>query len=295
MSRDSTLRTFLVALLLCLACSFLVSATAVGLRERQDRNRADAVRRNILKAAFPTELGDGTDFDAFFQSRGVDDLSSFFDSFVIRQAIRLKTGDVAEKPDEYDQLKASRRPGTSSDLDLSELRELDVAGIKRREDVGWVYLVTAKGQPGKVETIILPIRGYGLWSTLYGFLAIDSDSLDRGPTQATVRGLTFYQHGETPGLGGEVDNPAWKTLWIGKRIFDDEWQVLLSVTKSAEDASLHDVDALSGATITSNGVSRMLDFWLGSNGYGPYLKRRASEHANPDRQPSPAAKGEADG
>ncbi|MDP7274149.1 MAG: hypothetical protein QF363_01625, partial [Planctomycetaceae bacterium] len=109
MSRDSTLRTFLVALLLCLACSFLVSATAVGLRERQDRNRADAVRRNILKAAFPTELGDGTDFDAFFQSRGIDDLSSFFDSFVIRQAIRLKTGDVAEKPDEYDQLKASRR------------------------------------------------------------------------------------------------------------------------------------------------------------------------------------------
>jgi Na+-transporting NADH:ubiquinone oxidoreductase subunit C len=121
---------------------------------------------------------------------------------------------------------------------------------------------------------VLPIRGYGLWSTLKGFVAIDAVSLSDGPASARVRGLTYYQHGETPGLGGEVDNPGWKAKWPGKRIFDSKWNVKLKVSKSPRGA--HDVDALTGATITSNAVSNMLAFWLGPDGYGPFLKKLAA-------------------
>jgi Na+-transporting NADH:ubiquinone oxidoreductase subunit C len=115
----------------------------------------------------------------------------------------------------------------------------------------------------------LPVEGYALWSTLYGFLALDVDT-------KTVRGLTYYQHGETPGLGGEVDNPAWKALWPGRIAYDEQWLPTIRVIKgkagsASEDP--HQVDGLSGATLTSRGVTNMLQFWLGENGFGPYLAK----------------------
>jgi Na+-transporting NADH:ubiquinone oxidoreductase subunit C len=205
-------------------------------------------------------------------------LEDFFDRFVELRAIRLSSGDdVADiDPAGYNQLLASRDPARSSELDLRSEPVRDLAGIKSREDIGVVYLVGDSRDLGgsssaSVRTIVLPIRGYGLWSTLKGFVAIDGERLSSGPERVTVRGLTYYEHGETPGLGGEVDNPAWKAKWPGRRVFDAEWAVKLNVTKSPR--SEYDVDALTGATITSNGVSRMLEFWLGDDGYGPFLRR----------------------
>ena len=90
----------------------------------------------------------------------------------------------------------------------------------------------------------------------------------------TVRGLTYYKHGETPGLGGEVDNQLWKAKWPGKEVYDSDWNVKVEVTKSVTDDTCQ-VDALSGATLTSNGVTNMLRFWLGSKGFGPYLQQLA--------------------
>jgi Na+-transporting NADH:ubiquinone oxidoreductase subunit C len=121
-----------------------------------------------------------------------------------------------------------------------------------------------------VEKLILPIYGKGLWSTLYGFLALEKDL-------KTVSGITFYQHGETPGLGGEVDNPNWKGKWQGKQAFDDSGDVIIKVIKGAvipgaPDAD-HQIDGLSGATLTARGVDNLVQFWLGENGYGPYLQQ----------------------
>jgi len=117
--------------------------------------------------------------------------------------------------------------------------------------------------------VVLPVEGKGLWSTLYGFLALDKDV-------NTIKGLTFYQHGETPGLGGEVDNPKWKALWPGRKAFGDDGQPKIAVIKGqagpvAEDP--YQVDGLSGATITARGVSHLVQFWLGTHGFGPYLKQ----------------------
>lgn len=276
MSRESTRHTFQVALLLCLVCSFVVSLAAVSLRERQQQNREAARNRNVLMAAFPADLSDETSFEAFYKSRGVADLEDFFERHVELRAINLSSGGPAPEvdPGSYDQVLAARDPELSSELDLRSEPGRDVAGIKSREDVGCVYLVRGAEPGSGFETIVLPIRGYGLWSTLKGFVAIDAQSLADGPASARVRGLTYYQHGETPGLGGEVDNPIWKARWPGKRIFDPQWNVKLNVSKSPR--TEHDVDALTGATITSNGVSHMLAFWLGPDGYGPFLKRLAA-------------------
>ena len=278
MSRESTRHTLQVALVLCLVCSFVVSLAAVSLRARQQRNANDARDRNVLYAAFPGELKNEADLPRFFETWGVQGLNQFFTQFVERRAVNLNSGDTVPGIDPllYDQIVASRDPELSQQLDLQTDPRRDVAGIKRREDVGWVYLIRGKDEPeGKIQSVVLPIRGYGLWSTLKGFVAIDALSLSENPSTAVVRGLTYYSHRETPGLGGEVDNPAWKDKWPGRTIFDREWNVKLRVVKSPE--ASHDVDALTGATITSNGVSNMIEFWLGADGYGPFLKKMVAE------------------
>jgi Na+-transporting NADH:ubiquinone oxidoreductase subunit C len=124
-------------------------------------------------------------------------------------------------------------------------------------------------EAGSVARLIIPVEGKGLWSTLYGFLALEKD-VD------TITGITFYQHGETPGLGGEVDNPKWKALWKGRKAFNADQEPTIEVLKgqagSVQDAP-HHVDGLSGATITSRGVTYLVQFWLGEHGFGPYLAK----------------------
>jgi Na+-transporting NADH:ubiquinone oxidoreductase subunit C len=129
---------------------------------------------------------------------------------------------------------------------------------------------------GKLESLILPIRGYGLWSTLHGFMAVKADL-------NTVVGMGFYQHAETPGLGGEVDNPNWKGLWPGKQLFDAQGKPVIRIVKGGVDPASpeakHQVDALAGATLTSNGVDRLIQFWLGEQGFGPLLARLRTQGA----------------
>src|SRR5690606_33924929 len=120
----------------------------------------------------------------------------------------------------------------------------------------------------ETSKIIIPVKGYGLWSTLYGFMALETDV-------NTVVGLVFYEHGETPGLGGEVDNPNWRAKWVGKEVYDENGNVAISVIKGTVDPgapqAIHQVDGLSGATLTARGVHNMLHFWLGESGYKSFL------------------------
>ena len=284
MPSETNRHTFTVSLVLCLVCSFLVSGAAVLLRDLQEENVADSRRRNILMAAFPLELPDEGSFAEFYSSRNVAGIAEYFEEHVESFRVDLQDGETVPTTDaerDYDQVKAAKNPIREPKLDLRQDPKRDLAGIKAREDVGWVYVVRDDHEGVAVETIVLPIRGYGLWSTLKGFLAIDAKALARGPAETIVRGLTYYEHGETPGLGGEVDNPTWKAKWPGRRVFDAEWNVKLQVTKKP--VGDFDVDALTGATITSTGVSRMLKFWLGNDGYGNYLRKRASGNLSAGR------------
>ena len=248
---DSKVKTIGVALLLCLVCSIAVSTAAVALKPVQEANKQLDKKRNILQIAGLEKPGQSID-EAFKQ--------------VEAKVVDLQTGQYVDgiDPNTFDARAASVDP--KQNLVLS--REQDIASIKRRAQYATVYLV--KDPQGQVQKVILPIYGYGLWSTLYGFLALQADA-------NTVVGLGFYEHAETPGLGGEVDNPAWKAKWPGKQVFNADGQVAIRVMKGAapdgDPKALHEVDALSGATLTSRGVDNLIHFWLGENGFGPYLQQ----------------------
>lgn len=252
--RESTLRTLTVALAVSLVSSVFVAGAAVSLKPVQVENRLLDKQRSILSIA---GLGGNGMSSA--------DVKATFKEKIKARIVDLTTGEYVDgvDPVSFDPLKASRDPKTSKALSGDE----DKALIKRREQLTTVYMVE---QDGKIASLILPVRGYGLWSTLHGFLALKADL-------NTVVGLGFYQHAETPGLGGEVDNPKWKALWPGKTLFDAQGKPNIRIVKGGVDPASpdagHQVDALAGATLTSNGVNRLLQFWLGEQGFGPYLAK----------------------
>ena len=246
---DSVKKTLLVTLVLCVVCAVVVSASAVLLRPKQAANQAVYRKENILAAAGLLRPGIGVEqqFERV-ETRLVDLDSGRFT-------------DVLD-PNSYDQRKASRDPALSTAV----AQEQDIAKIQRRPKYAQVYLV--RDDSGALSKVILPIKGYGLWSTLHGFIALEGDL-------NTVAGLGFYEHAETPGLGGEVDNPRWKALWPGKRVYDEAGEVGLRVIKgkvdNARPEAAHQVDGLSGATLTSRGVDNLIHYWLGEQGFAPFL------------------------
>lgn len=260
---SETLKTFKVAILLCLVCSVIVSTLAVGLGPTQERKREEFRQQSVLSAAGVWK--DGSDPAKLFAAKAE----------VIN--LNLTTGEPVEKEDKdprFNLTKALQDKSLHQDLE----RSIDVAGLKKLENFTTIYQVKASTDDGNRDILVMPVRGKGLWSTLWGFVALDVTDIQDGPEAVTIAGLTYYQHGETPGLGGEVDNPKWKSMWPGKKVFDADWNVLVEVSKTA--SSDYQVDALSGATLTSNGVTNMLEFWLGQNGFGPYLQSIAGETAS---------------
>jgi Na+-transporting NADH:ubiquinone oxidoreductase subunit C len=249
---DSVLKTLGVAFAICLVCSLIVSFAAVSLRDLQNENALNNKSIKILQAAkiYDESIDVRTQFDKL-EMKFVD----------------FETGKILNsykdfKIEEYDQLKSTRDSNLSKPLSAAD----DIAIINNRENVGKFFIV--RDQNNNIDKLILPIRGYGLWGTLFGYVAIEEDF-------NTVAGLEFYEHKETPGLGAEVDNPRWKALWPGKKIYKDD-KVVLSVIKgkvqTGDVNSNYKVDGLSGATLTSRGVNNMLTYWFGESGYSKLFK-----------------------
>ena len=249
---DSIIKTLAVAFSVCLICSLVVSSSAVSLRDLQKENKLNDRRLKVLQVAdiYDPELSISEQF-LQLESKFID-----FDTG------RIFTEYNNFNIDEYDQVKATKDSNLSKAIPASD----DIAIIKNRENVGKIYIL--RDDLKNIDKLILPIRGYGLWGTLFGFIAIESDF-------NTVSGIEFYEHKETPGLGAEVDNLKWKTSWKGKKIYDDN-QVTLKVIKGkvedGDNMSMYKVDGLSGATITSRGVSNMVSYWFSDSGYANLLK-----------------------
>ena len=237
-----------IAALVCVVCALLVSSAVVLLRPVQDRNALLARQRNILEVAGIYQAGQPVDAQfARIEAHLVD----------------LATGDYVEGGDavRFDIARTARDPKASDAV----AADVDVARIHRRPRQMPVFLL--RGDAG-IETVILPIHGYGLWSTMYAYVALDG----RGER---VKGITFYSHAETPGLGAEIENTRWRESWVGKRLTGDDGTVRFDIAKGqpAPDAADFHVDAISGATLTSNGVENMVRYWLGEQGFGPFLAR----------------------
>lgn len=255
LSNDDPRKIVVVAVAVCLVCSVLVSSASILLKPIQQRNQSLAIKQQILNVA-------GFQVDSA-------DVERLFGERIETRVVSLETGEYADDvdPATYDYAATARDPQTG----MAVPREQDIAQIKRRPRYIPVYLVR---EAGKLTTVILPVNGTGLWSTMYGFLALADDGI-------TIRGLTFYEQAETPGLGDEVGKPAWQARFQGKQAFDDEGKVRISVIKGNVNSAAPDarfqVDGIAGATLTSNGVTRLLHYWLGDQGYGPYLERLFSE------------------
>jgi Na+-transporting NADH:ubiquinone oxidoreductase subunit C len=256
--KDSIANTFLVSILLCVVCSLVVSAAAVNLRPRQRANKELDIMKNVLEVS---GLLDGSTASRMSGA----ELTELFDSRVEKRLVDLASGQYVPDPDPtFDPSKAAK------DRDLQQpVKGPFQIGAANREPKTWVYLI--KDGEGEIERVVLPIYGMGLWSTLYGFVSLNNDL-------RTVAGLTFYQHAETPGLGGEVDNPGWKAKWPGKRVWstgsepaNENLRIGVAKGSPTDDNAPYQVDGLSGATITSRGVDSMLKYWFSQEGFGPFL------------------------
>ncbi len=251
-SRDGIANTLIVAIGVSLVCSILVSASAVVLRPLQLEN-ADLYRKQIvLDVAGLYEPG--------------DDVAEAFEQIEAR-LVDLDTGDyVTGDASSFDAAAAANDPATGVAIPPTE----DIASIGRRATIAPVYIVR---DGGDIDQVILPVRGAGLWSTLYGYLSVEADG-------NTVRGLRFYEHAETAGLGDQIDKPEWRAIWPGKELYDGDGNAVIEVVRGQAPAGpklVHQVDGMSGATLTGQGVMRLVRYWVGPDAFGPYLDRIASE------------------
>jgi Na+-transporting NADH:ubiquinone oxidoreductase subunit C len=239
---DSAKKTITVAALLCIVCSVLVSTTYVTLKPKQDKNAVLDAKKFILGAA---NLYDGS-----------GDIESIYADKIEEKVLDIEAGVYAEIAGEAFDLK--KEP----EVKLAN----DPAGIGKARKREKVFLI--KDGNGGYSGVILNIKGQGLWNLMWAYLALKNDG-------NTVIGLKYYQQGETPGLGAEVENPRWFNQWVGNKVYDSNWNPKVKVTKAkspeGSEDSKHEVDALSGATITSVGVESSLLYWLGEQGYGKFL------------------------
>ncbi len=266
---DSFEKTIAVALALCLVGAVLVSGSAVILKPLQTSNKASDEKRNILEVV--GMLDEGTDVDEAFKK-------------IEPKIVDLETGDYVDSidPKTYDQRKAAKDPAQSIPIPPDK----DIANIKAKPKYAKVYLIKDQS---RIQAIILPVSGYGLWSTMYGFMALEGDG-------KTVIGLNLYDQAETPGLGGEVVNPKWRALWKGKKVYKEiaegDKEVLMKEHTEVGDPVLglvkgtvdpakpgaeHQVDGLAGATLTSQGVTNLVHYWMSKEGFGPYLAKIKSQ------------------
>lgn len=246
---DSPLNALKTALVVALACALLVSITAVSLRPLYLAN-LEAERMARLASILQT-------LDQVAGGMRPEDIEA--------RVVKLENGAYADEvdPATYDARRAANDPGKS----IAIPPQLDLAGIKRRANLAVVYLIRNSNR--KIDAVILPVRGVGYQSALYGYLALAADANE-------ILALKFYEHGETPGLGSRIQDPDWEALWPGNLAFDDNGRVTIRVGNGASVGGDR-VDGISGATRTITGVDRLLQFWLGEFGFGPYLMRIRNE------------------
>lgn len=252
MAEDSAARPFYTVLILAFFCSALVAGAAVGLRPLQEANRVIDRQKHILYASGLYEPG-----------KTIAEMFAPIETRVVELATGEFVPEDTIQPETYQQTKAALSEDRGREMNKDE----DIANLRRQEIFSLVYLVM---DGDDISQIVLPVRGKGLWSTLYAYVALDNDL-------TTIQGVSFYEHGETPGLGGEVENPAWQDKWQGKKVYNEEREVALEFIKgeaaTQEPARFYQIDGLSGATLTTKGVEKTMEFWFGDHGFKPFLEQ----------------------
>ena len=250
MDKNSNSYLVVFAVVICVVCSGALALTFNGLQPLIEANQAFDKQKNVLKAVGywdPSKAADA--------AMAREDLEQMFVDNIERIVIR-KTADGVEEVGD-----------SMSDREIADALK---AAEFERDFRNREYLELYRARRDGETRYVLPTLAYGLWSWMYGFLAVNEDGTE-------VVGITYYQDGETPGLGAEINNPGWQAQWPRKQLYDASG-ALVSVTvkkgRVSQDVPkevAHYVDGLSGATITSNGVTKYLKWNL--EAFEPFFRK----------------------
>jgi Na+-transporting NADH:ubiquinone oxidoreductase subunit C len=254
MNNDSPVKAFMVVLLTALVCSSLVSAAVIVLRPIQLNNQMVERSRNIIKLTGLVEEGvTPGDEEMLELYRGME--------------VKILDIDQAEfnsdlDPLSFDPYRTVNNPELGVDIPTGQ----DVASLGRRSRFAPIYKVLR--EDGELDRLILPVHGTGMWSTIYGYIALESDL-------NTIAAITFYEQSETPGLGDQIMRPEWQALWQGRQIYDQEGDLRFAINPGKVEPGsstwLYEVDALTGATVTADAVTAIIHYWFGPHGYRNFL------------------------
>ncbi len=256
MNNESPQKALLVVFAVALVCSLLVSTAAITLKPIQLRNQLVERSRNIIALTGLVPAGTALSNDEILEA--VEQLDI--------RVVDLETGefDSTIDPVEFDERAAAQDP----ELSIPIPPNLDSAGLGRRSRFAIVYLVW---DDDRLNRVILPIYGQGMWSTLYGYIALESDL-------NTIAAVSFYEQAETAGLGDQIMRPDWQARWQGKQIYDSMGALRFRVSGGSVPESLRNqVDALTGATVTSDAVTALIAYWFGPHGYTSLLGKLESQ------------------
>ncbi len=254
-TKDSPLKALIVVVAVSLACSVLVSTASITLKPIKLLNQKVERSRHIVGLTGLVEEGKALSNDEILQA--VEQLDV--------RIIDIDTGEFDESIDaeQFD----ARAVVNDPDLSVAIPADDDIARLGRRARHATVYLVW-DGED--LKRVILPIHGQGMWSTLYGMLALEVDL-------NTVGAVTFYEQAETAGLGDQITRPDWLFKWRGRELYNRDGEVVFRVASGPVDensaAALNQVDAISGATVTAVAVTRLVEFWFGPSGYRPFIDK----------------------
>lgn len=253
LARDNNdrVKVFGIAILVAFVSAAVISTASVTLRPLQDAH-LEAERLAKLDAMLDRLPAMRT----VMLEAGADALET--------RLVDLATGAFVPDidPESYDGEAAAKDPEKSVAIPT----DADVAGLQRRAPYAPVYLLESRGD---LQLVMLPVSGVGYQSTLRAMLALEADL-------TTVAALTILEQGETAGLGARIEEPEWQAQWQGKQVANEEGETVIAVVRGKA-ANAYEVDGISGASRTGNGITNMLRYWLGDHGFGPFLDRLKQE------------------
>ena len=259
MTNDSPQKALLVVFAVAFVCSVLVSVAAITLKPIQMLNQLVERSRNVVALTGLVPSGTALSNDEILEA--IKQLDT--------RVVNIDTGKFDPSIDAADF--DARAAASDDELGIAIPPAEDVANLGRRSRYAVVYLVWDGDQ---LLRVILPIHGQGMWSTIYGFVALEADL-------NTIAAISFYEQAETAGLGDQILRPDWQAQWQGRQLFDSRgnlsFRVASGVVAEGSPAARHAVDGLSGATVTGDAVTRIVAYWFGPNGYEEFLGSLGSQ------------------
>ncbi len=250
-SNDDPVKILTMSVLVAFTCAVVVSSTEQLLQPRREANIA-ASRQAQMSSMLATLPG----LESVLASSGVDSLQT--------RIVDFSTGTYATGIDAntFDVETAQTDPASSIEL----APEIDIAGLGRRSNYSPVYLLH---KDEELMLVILPVHGVGYQSVIRAWLVLAGD-LD------TIKAFSIFEQGETPGLGSRIEDPVWQAQFNNRSLRDDSGALRLTVVKGKSQNDF-EIDGITGATRTGNGINNLMEFWLGDFGYGPFLSTLAED------------------